>query len=73
MLEGLRGYAWLRLLSTFYIMEIDFEEDWQKIHERLLSIAQDYPGEVNFLMSPIYECDSNFFVYHMPDSDFYRH
>jgi hypothetical protein len=70
MLDGLRGYAWIRLLSTFYILEIGSDQDWQVIHKNLLSIAQGYPGEVNFLMSPIYDTDSNFFVYQMPDSDF---
>jgi hypothetical protein len=72
MLGGMHGYAWLRLLATFYILEIDSEGDWQVIHENLLSIAERYPGEINFLMSPIYDSDSDFFVYQMPDSDFYR-
>lgn len=72
LLGGLDGYSWLRLLSAFYIIEIDFEADWQRIHEKLLSVAQRYPDEANFLMSPIYYADSDFFVYHMPDADFYR-
>jgi hypothetical protein len=72
MLEGLRGYSWVRLLSTFYIIEINFDRDWQVIHEKLLSTAQKYSGEINFLMSPIYNSDSDFFVLQMPDSDFYR-
>jgi hypothetical protein len=72
MVEGLHGYDWLRLLPSFYILEIESERDWRVIQEKLLTIAQSYSGEVNFLMSPIYDADSNFFVYQMPENDFYR-
>lgn len=72
MLTGLVGYAWIRLLSAFYVLDIDAERDWSVIHERLLAVAQRYSGEVNFLMSPIYEFDSDYFVYEMPDKGFYK-
>ncbi len=72
MIGSLYGYSWLRLLNTFYIVDIDSGQDWNIIQEKLLSAAQRYPGEINFLMSPIYDCDSNFFVYDMPDEDFYK-
>jgi hypothetical protein len=72
MIEGLYGYSWIRLLNAFYIVDIDSGQDWNIIQEKLLSAAQRYPGEINFLMSPIYDCDSNFFVYDMPDEDFYK-
>ena len=72
MLEGLNGHDWIRLLSAFYILEIESEQDWQVIQKNLLSVAQRYSGEVNFLMSPIYDSDSNFFVYQIPENDFYR-
>jgi hypothetical protein len=72
MMEGLYGYSWLRLLSSFYILDIDSEHDWNVIHERLLSAAVRFKGEVNFLMSPIYDFDSDYFVYEMPEKDFYQ-
>ena len=72
MIGGLHGYSWLRLLSTFYILEVDSGHDWQTIQSRLLSIAQQYAGEVNFLMSPLYEFDSDYFVYKMPETDFFK-
>jgi hypothetical protein len=72
LVEGLKGHDWLRLLPSFYILEIESERDWRIIQEKLLSVAQRYSGEVNFLMSPIYDSDSNFFVYQMPENDFYR-
>lgn len=72
MLTGLVGYSWIRLLSAFYVLDIDAERDWSVIHERLLAVAQRYSGEVNFLMSPIYEFDSDYFVYEMPDKGFYK-
>jgi hypothetical protein len=72
MMEGLYGYSWLRLLSSFYILDIDSEHDWNVIHERLLSATVRFKGEVNFLMSPIYDFDSDYFVYEMPEKDFYQ-
>jgi hypothetical protein len=72
MLQGIQGYSWLRLLSTFYILEVDARHDWNVVHEKLLAIAQRYQNEVNFLMSPLYDIDSEYFVYQMPDQDFYQ-
>ena len=72
LMECLRGYSWIRLLKTFYIVDIDSGQDWNVIQAKMLSAAQRYPGEVNFLMSPIYDCDSNFFVFDMPDEDFFK-
>jgi hypothetical protein len=72
MLEGLQGYSWLRMLSSFFILDIDSERDWDVIHERLLSAAERFKGEVNFLMSPIYDLDSDYFVYEMPEDDSYH-
>lgn len=72
LLEVFRGYSWLRLLPSFYILEADSQNEWNVIHQKLLTIAQKYQGEVNFLMSPLYDVDSEYFVYQMPDRDFYR-
>jgi hypothetical protein len=69
---GLLGYSWVRLLRTFYVLNVDSEHDWNIVHEQLLGIAAHFSGEVNFLMSPIYYLDSDFFVYEMPDKNFYH-
>ena len=70
--NGLRGYSWIRLLRTFYVLDVVSEHDWRVVHEKLLAIATHFSGEVNFLMSPIYYHDSDYFVLDMPDADFYR-
>jgi hypothetical protein len=70
--EGLLGYSWIRLLRMFYVVDIDSDDDWNIVHEKLLAIAAHFSGEVNFLMSPIYDLDSNYFVYEMPDKGFYQ-
>ena len=70
MLAGLGGHSWIRLLSSFYVIEIDYGSDWSAIHKNLLSIAEGFSGEVNFLMSPIYDEDSEFFVYQMPEKGY---
>jgi hypothetical protein len=72
MMESLDGYSWLRMLSCFYILDIDSERDWNVIHERLLYTAEKFKGEVNFLMSPIYDFDSDYFIYEIPEKDFYQ-
>ncbi|MEW6001778.1 MAG: hypothetical protein AB1638_03905 [Nitrospirota bacterium] len=69
---GLDGYSWIQPLSGFYIIEIFSRLDWNVIQERLLSIAQNFSGEVNFLMSPVYDAETDYFVYHIRDDDFYR-
>ena len=70
--KGLMGYSWVRLLSMFYVVDMNSERDWSIIHEKLLAIAAHFSGEVNFLMSPIYYLDSDYFVYEMPDQNFYH-
>ena len=72
MLAGIHGYSWIRLLSAFYVLDIEYESDWTVIHEKLLSIAGSFSGEVNFLMSPIYDLDSEFFIYQMPKEGYYK-
>ena len=72
MLSGLDGYSWIRFLSSFYVIDIDYGSDWSAIHKNLLSIAEGFSGKVNFLMSPIYDQDSEFFVYQMPEKGYYK-
>jgi hypothetical protein len=70
--DTLLGYSWVRLLNSFYVIDINSEREWTIIQEKLLDVAQRYSGKVNFLMSPIYDFDSDFFVYSMPNEDFYE-
>lgn len=72
MKQGLTGYSWIQPLSGFYIMEIFFPSDWIAIQERLLSAAQNFSDEVNFIMSPIYHEETDYFVFHIPDDGFYE-
>ena len=53
MKEGLNGYAWVRPLTTFYIVKVNSQYDWNSVHENLLTVAKRYPNEVNFVMSPL--------------------
>jgi hypothetical protein len=72
MKQALHGYSRIQPISMFYILEIASALDWDVIQERLLSIAQNFSAEVNFLISPVYEAETDYFVYHIPDDDFYR-
>jgi hypothetical protein len=72
MRQGLDGYSWIQPLTMFYILEITSQFDWNIIRERLLSIAQDFSGEVNFLISPVYEAETDYFIFNIPDKDFFR-
>jgi len=69
---GLAGYSWIHPLSMFYILDIHSEFDWQIIQGRLLSIAQNFSSEVNFLMSPAYDEETDYFVFQIPGDDFHK-
>lgn len=69
---GLAGYSWIHPLSMFYILDIPSAFDWHIIQGRLLSIAQNYSSEVNFLMSPVYDDETDYFVFSIPDDDFHE-
>ncbi len=71
LLQQIMDYEWIRLLGNFYILDINCECDWVRVQQRFLSISERFPDEVNFLLSPIYNCDSNFFVYRMPESGYH--
>lgn len=72
MKEGLLGYSWIHPLDTFYIVDLNSDLDWPVIQGRFLSIAQHFSDEVNFLISPVYEEETKYFVFHIPDHDFYK-
>jgi len=70
LLQQISDYEWIRLLSNFYILDINSECDWVRVQQRFLLVSEKFP-EVNFLLSPIYNCDSNFFVYRMPENGYH--
>lgn len=72
MKKVLDGYSWIQPLAMFYIIDINSEFDWHIIQDRLLSIAQNYLSEVNFLMSPIYEEETDYFIFQIPEDDFHK-
>jgi hypothetical protein len=72
MKHGLNGYSWIQPLSSFYILEISSMSDWFAIQERLLSAAQNFSNEVNFIMSPVYHEETDYFVFHIPDRGFHN-
>jgi len=51
--EGLSGYSWVRPLTTFYIVKVNSQGDWDFIRENIVSLAKTYSKEVNFVMSPL--------------------
>lgn len=55
MKEGLRGYSWVRPLTSFYIVRVNSQESWISIKESLASTAQKFPSEVYFVMTPLME------------------
>jgi hypothetical protein len=73
MKKGISGYSWLQPIPDFYIVEIYSGLDWESIREKLLRVAERFPGEVSFVMSPLYDCETDYFISHIPpDDDFYR-
>lgn len=70
MREGIRDYSWIHPLPTFYILKVYTGHDWNTVRENLLGIAETFPDEVNFVVSPLYDFESDFFLYHVPDKDF---
>jgi len=48
----LSGYSWVRPLTTFYIVKVSSQSDWDSIQKNLVSIAKT-AKKVNFIMSPL--------------------
>jgi len=53
--EVLSSYSWICPLTTFYIVKVNFQSDWDFIYGNLATLAKRYSGEVNFVMSPLME------------------
>lgn len=72
MKEGINRYSWVHPLETLYIIKVLSDVDWGVIRENLLTVADKFPGEVNFLMSPLFDGEADYFVYKIPDNDLYQ-
>lgn len=51
--EGLSGHSWVRPLTTFYIVKVNSQDDWDLIRENIVTLAKTYSKELNFVMSPL--------------------
>jgi hypothetical protein len=58
MRECLRGYSWVKPLSTFYIVQIDDATDRADLKDDLVSVCKQNPGKVHFVISPALTGDS---------------
>ena len=53
MRESISGYSWVHPLETVFIIEIKKFSERTTLKEKLNLIADNYSGEVNFLLSPL--------------------
>lgn len=57
--EKIRGtiddYSWVKPLTTFYIVKLDFIEERKKIRDSIVNICKENKGKVNVVISPIIE------------------
>ena len=51
--DTLSPFKYVKNLSSFYIVRVQDEQDWQKIYESLSKYAKSYPRAFYFIMSPI--------------------
>lgn len=49
----LKGYSWVRPLSSTYIVKIKDEESWAQIRAQLVEICKGNQKSANFIMSPV--------------------
>ncbi len=50
---GLKGYSWVRPLSTFYIVKVGGESDRQAMLQKLEAIAKGTSEKVNIVITPV--------------------
>lgn len=48
----LKPYRWAKRLTTFYIVEVNSKEGWEKVLEQMKSLSRDIPEKFHFVMSP---------------------
>lgn len=49
----LRPYSWTKPLTTFFVVRVDNQLQWQTILSNLTTTSQGFPENVNFIMSPL--------------------
>lgn len=50
--ESLRGYSWVRPLTTFYVVRTNSEADRSLIKDRLVEVASSAGATVHIVISP---------------------
>jgi len=48
----LKGYSWVRPLSTFYVVKIASGEERDQLVGRLIAVAKQSPVRINFIVTP---------------------
>lgn len=51
--ECLKGYSWVRPLSTFYIVRVPGQEEWERIKGNLQAVAESSTAKTHFVISPL--------------------
>jgi Cu/Ag efflux pump CusA len=69
MREGIRAYSWIHPLGTVYILNIHTLNARESVKEKLNSVADMFPGEVNFLISPLYTAESDYYIHTVCEED----
>jgi hypothetical protein len=49
----LEGYSWVKPLSTFYIVKVSSQDEWEWIKEDLKEVAKNTDLTVHFVVSPL--------------------
>jgi len=49
----LKPYNWAKRLTTFYIVKIDNQSEWDKILQQLQDLSKSITEKFHFIMSPV--------------------
>jgi hypothetical protein len=47
------GYSWVHSLTTFYIVKVNSQTDWDSILTKLQAVGRKYTPDVNFVLTPL--------------------
>lgn len=72
MTQGIKGYSWVHPLDTVYIIKMHTDQDWFTIKQNLCVIAGQFPEEVNFMLSPLYEGETEYYIHRISDDNLYK-
>ena len=53
MKEPIKGYSWVRPLTTFYVVKVQSTQDRDSLVDRLISVAKTFPEKIHFVISPV--------------------